>query len=64
MNAFYKISNVVIGTIFAAVIGLAIYSHATEVWGQLDETFVAASAVVGIVGTIVVGFLTLDGRVA
>lgn len=62
MNIFYRISNAVVGAAFAGAMGFAIYKHAPELWGGANEACVGVSAIVALVGILVVGFLTLDAR--
>ena len=65
MTALYKISNVLVATLFASTLGFAIFKQSPELWSALDNTFGAGCViVVGLVGILTIGFVTLETRKA
>ena len=62
MNAIYRIGNALVGTIFAAIMGYAIYLQAPSLWHGLDSACFSAVLVVTLVGILAVGFATLESR--
>ena len=65
MNAFYKISNALVATLFASTMGFAIFKQSPALWDALDNTFGAGCViVVGLVGILTIGFVTLETRKA
>ena len=64
MNAIYRFGNALVGTIFAAAMGFAVYKQAPQLWAGLDNAAFSAVLVVTLVGILAVGFATLETRKA
>ncbi|MHC4324353.1 MAG: hypothetical protein ACYSUX_08780 [Planctomycetota bacterium] len=62
LNFLYRAGNALAFVVFTVTAGIAVYNFAPDLWTSFDNTLIGSSAILAIIGVMVVGFLATESR--